>query len=401
MLGTGPGPRLDQAAAAPAVARLTSGRWPAASPTRTAWGVFARISGFGKRRLGFGFTLGWDAGCEVSRGTSYGNNEVASIAVTGPGVVKFTFFTTEAGYDFLTILGTAYSGSSMPGDIEIPAGTHEIVWRSDGSVTTGGWIFRLESGASAILSVEVPQGTSIPRTADSLLVLTASEGGEMATGITIPLVDYNPPTIVPVSVQCEDTDPSIGVYTGFCNVRRAEVEVGVVSYDIYWGMNASHPIPGSPALGRAVLDASATALVTAQIPSTPIHSSASHLVALAAGPGGVAPRGVGTPVLDNSGLSLNPSSLNVVTTPGSTTSNVITVTSSAAEDITLQAPYMLFFESTHCITVAVALAKSWRPFVSSCGVAGGHRLRGRFGTGRAPRSYRPKHGLIGSCGSQP
>ena len=282
-------------------------------------------------------------GCEVSRGTSYGNNEVASIAVTGPGMVKFTFFTTEAGYDFLTILGTAYSGSSMPGDIEIPAGTHEIVWRSDGSVTTGGWIFRLESGASAILSVEVPQGTSIPRTADSLLILTASEGGEMATGITTPLVDYNPPTIVPVSVQCEDLDPSIGVYTGFCNVRRAEVEVGVVSYDIYWGMNASHPIPGSPVLGRAVLNASATALFTALIPSTPIHSSASHLVALAAGPGGVAPRGVGTPVLDNSGLSLNPSSLNVVTTPGSTTSNVITVTSSAFEDITLQAPHIFFF----------------------------------------------------------
>ncbi|CAE7540363.1 unnamed protein product, partial [Symbiodinium sp. CCMP2456] len=302
---------------------------------------------------------------EVSRGTSYGNNEVASIAVTGPGMVKFTFFTTEAGYDFLTILGTAYSGSSMPGDIEIPAGTHEIVWRSDGSVTTGGWIFRLESGASAILSVEVPQGTSIPRTADSLLVLTASEGGEMATGITTALVDYNPPTIVPVSVQCEDIDPSIGVYTGFCNVRRAEVEVGVVSYDIYWGMNASHPMPGSPVLGRAFLNASATALVTAQVPSTPIHSSASHLVALAAGPGGVAPRGVGTPVLDNSGLSLNPSSLNVVTTPGSTTSNVITVTSSAAEDITLQVGIVFEDDSAQG-----ALPEAIAPSAASSGVAG-------------------------------
>ena len=37
----------------------------------------------------------------------------------------------------------AYAGSTMPADIAIPSGTSEIVWRSDGSVTTGGWIFRL------------------------------------------------------------------------------------------------------------------------------------------------------------------------------------------------------------------------------------------------------------------
>ena len=129
--------------------------------------------------------------------------------------------------------------------------------------------------------------TAIPSSADSLLVLTASEGGEMATGIFTSLVDYNPPSIVPLSLQCADTDPTIGVYSGFCTVRRPESEGGVTAYEIFWGRNATHTLPGASSLGRAELNASSGELVTAIIETTPINPAATHLVALAAGPGGV------------------------------------------------------------------------------------------------------------------
>ena len=182
----------------------------------------------------------------------------------------------------------------------------------------------------------------------------------MATGIFTSLADYNPPSIVPLSLQCADTDPTIGVYSGFCNVRRPESEGGVTAYEIFWGRNATHTLPGASSLGRAELNASSGELVTAIIETTSINPAATHLVALAAGPGGVedfkytadlskfrpgrifkprrkyveffpgpleisgvAPFGIGAPVMDNSGLTLNPGSLNVVATPGSTSSNSI------------------------------------------------------------------------------
>ena len=65
----------------------------------------------------------------------YGNYE--SCAILAPEKpLYFTRFDTEAGYDFLTFGGQAYSGSSGP-----PNGTTTpvIVWRSDASHTASGW----------------------------------------------------------------------------------------------------------------------------------------------------------------------------------------------------------------------------------------------------------------------
>ena len=134
---------------------------------------------------------------QVSRG-SYDNEEFANMAITGPGRLRFTLFITEENYDFLTVMGTPYSGSGQPSgppeEIYIPEGTHEITWRSDYSVTMSGWVFLYESASTSSLNIPVPR-SAIPAGATDLLIVSSSSGGEMAQGATTPLVDYNPPQV--------------------------------------------------------------------------------------------------------------------------------------------------------------------------------------------------------------
>ncbi|CAJ1364916.1 unnamed protein product [Effrenium voratum] len=301
------------------------------------------------------------AAYEVSRGTSYNNNEEAVIVITGPGLLRFTFFNTEAGYDFLQIMGTPYSGNQLPADIPIPASSHEIVWRSDGSVTTGGWVFQYEGTISEVLSIPVPQST-IPTGAVSLLAVTSGAGGEMDVGVTTPLEDYHPPMATPQSVQCQDQDTSIGVIQGTCTVRRAASEDGVTAYVVYWGMNATHAIEGVPMLGVVTLADSALS-VDVPIAQTAIHSGASHLLAFAAGPGGVAPQGVSTLLVDNAGLTLSPSSLDILGTPNSTVTGSVTINNAGTSGVTLNVE--LLFDTGSAEGSSSAAGSSSSPSSSS------------------------------------
>ena len=275
---------------------------------------------------------------QVNRGTSYSDNEHASIIVSGPGSVRFIFFNTEQNYDFITILGTGYSGNTAPNappeTISIPAGTHEITWRSDGSVTAGGWKFMYESLVSDDVAIEVPQ-SPIPAGATDLLVVSNASGGEMSSGVTTPLVDYNPPTVVAESIQCEDNDTSIGLIHGNCTITRATDETGVSAYEIFWG-NATHPL--STSLGRlALADVTGSSRSELVIPFAQFvaHPSATHLLAVAVGPGGAAPTGVSTVVVDNIGLTLSTVSVDVLGVQNSTTNETITVTSRSSAPVTL------------------------------------------------------------------
>merc|ERR1719195_91898 len=67
--------------------------------------------------------------------SSYGNNEACTISAY-QAAITVEAFNTESRYDFLTIGGTAYSGSSGP-----PSGTYsgDISWASDYSVVQSGW----------------------------------------------------------------------------------------------------------------------------------------------------------------------------------------------------------------------------------------------------------------------
>jgi len=79
-----------------------------------------------------------DGDCVQSKNhpSEYGNNEQCTIQLYGNFALTTEAFSTESGYDTLTIGGTQYSGSSGP-----PSGSYTgtILWASDYSVTRAGW----------------------------------------------------------------------------------------------------------------------------------------------------------------------------------------------------------------------------------------------------------------------
>ncbi|CAK9105808.1 unnamed protein product [Durusdinium trenchii] len=274
---------------------------------------------------------------QVSRG-SYDNEEFANMAITGPGRLRFTLFITEENYDFLTVMGTPYSGSGQPSgppeEIYIPEGTHEITWRSDYSVTMSGWVFLYESASTSSLNIPVPR-SAIPAGATDLLIVSSSSGGEMAQGATTPLVDYNPPQVVPESVECVDSDNSIGYLQGTCTVERASDESNVIAYEVFFGNVTGAPWVALGSLGRLAVTGLTGTSAVVTIPRVAVRPGASHLVAVAVGAGGIAARGASTALVDNIGLTLSPQSLDELGTPNSLHNVSIQLSNAASAATTL------------------------------------------------------------------
>merc|ERR1719454_718764 len=67
---------------------------------------------------------------------NYGNNQACSVQLWGDIPLRTEAFNTESGYDYLTVGGTPYSGSSGP-----PSGSYTgaMTWSSDYSVVRSGW----------------------------------------------------------------------------------------------------------------------------------------------------------------------------------------------------------------------------------------------------------------------
>lgn len=86
----------------------------------------------------FGSGCAEDGNCVQSKNHpgNYGNNEACTIELTGSVSVTVEAFMTESRYDFLTVGGQAYSGSSGPASGSY---TGTITWESDYSVTNKGW----------------------------------------------------------------------------------------------------------------------------------------------------------------------------------------------------------------------------------------------------------------------
>jgi len=84
---------------------------------------------------GAGCTMSGNCIQSNSHPGNYGNNEACTIQAQDVAI-SVDAFSTESRYDFLTMGGTAYSGTSGP-----PSGTYSgtISWSSDYSVTNSGW----------------------------------------------------------------------------------------------------------------------------------------------------------------------------------------------------------------------------------------------------------------------
>ena len=68
----------------------------------------------------------------------YLNDDACLITVLEGGTVSSTAFTTESGFDELTINGVAYSGVTGPVDVPVDA-NDKIEWVSDSQTKATGW----------------------------------------------------------------------------------------------------------------------------------------------------------------------------------------------------------------------------------------------------------------------
>ena len=95
-------------------------------------------------------------GCATDGAGDHGNNEYCTIRVAANGFLTATQFNTESGYDYVTIDGTRYQGSTGPSGVAVAAGSN-FTWHSDLSVTNAGWTICLSKMRSCDPTVDRPQ----------------------------------------------------------------------------------------------------------------------------------------------------------------------------------------------------------------------------------------------------
>jgi len=78
-------------------------------------------------------------GCVTDGAGDHGNGEACTVRVNTAGTLTATHFDTERRYDYVTIGGTRYEGSTGPSNVAVAAGS-TFSWRADGSVTNSGWV---------------------------------------------------------------------------------------------------------------------------------------------------------------------------------------------------------------------------------------------------------------------
>ena len=92
-------------------------------------------------------TSNYDNECDKYNGDYYENNEACDITYDDKyagSMLSATAFVTEYGYDKLTVNNEGtFEGTSGPSRVVLKA-NGGIRWRSDGSVTTSGWVLCME-----------------------------------------------------------------------------------------------------------------------------------------------------------------------------------------------------------------------------------------------------------------
>jgi hypothetical protein len=284
-----------------------------------------------------------DGAWEITRGTNgYEDDESATVEITGPSQLTFTFFSTEANYDIVELLGVDYSGEALPDPQEIPPGTHELKWRSDFSIQRSGWTFVL-TPLNREISIPIPGGT-MPNFSSQLLVLSAGTGGEMTVGPSTNVTDFSPPTVVARGLRFEDTNMGIGELGGTFIIYRTacDYEVGRVRrYSVYWA-TATGRIQGLAPVAELTLavatctDSEPPALMM-NISAVTLQQGATHFVVHAAGDNGEAVEGASVVVVDAHSLTFSPPEITVVSSAGANASlvDIVIANSQDTADLTL------------------------------------------------------------------
>lgn len=145
------------------------------------------------------------------------------------------------------------------------------------------------------LSYELPEDFSWPENATHFLVRTSNEGGEMAAGVSVKIIDLGVPTHSPTSLSFKDVEPLGGRISGTVEIDKADNESDLSHYSLYWGKNENELLVKTP---MAVLAKSGTKLSYLIPAGTIIPAGGTHLIVRSKNKDGEAPSGVSVLIED-------------------------------------------------------------------------------------------------------
>ena len=194
-----------------------------------------------------GFSEAGGAGTVLYEGTETGITvEVgvnAVVEVTLEGISDTTPDTTTADVPVNAAVSVSFTdldpdGGQLFGDVVIAKASDEsdvtsyvLYWGSEQNKSPITTFFATGSN----LTHTFAWNTAIPSGATHFLVFTANASGEMATGVSVLIVDLAVPVNAAVGVTFTDTDPDGGQVGGDVVITKASDESDVTSYVLYWG----------------------------------------------------------------------------------------------------------------------------------------------------------------------
>eukprot|EP00729_Bicosta_minor_P027485 gene27485-3519_t len=88
---------------------------------------------------------------------NYGSNQVCTITAPLLSKIEVISFTTESGYDWLTVNGDKYEGTSGPTNVVLTSA--QITWRSDGNTELSGWSICFSTATTTTITTTTATAT--------------------------------------------------------------------------------------------------------------------------------------------------------------------------------------------------------------------------------------------------
>ena len=136
---------------------------------------------------------------------------------------------------------------------------------------------------------------AIPAGANSILVFTNNNDGEMATGVSVPIKDLGVPVHPPISASFIDSNPVGGQLAGNITIDKASDETDVTHYVIYWGQNST--IKSNSNL-NAIAELSKDSQLSYKLNNVEKPTDATHFLVFSKNKDGAMATGVSVPIND-------------------------------------------------------------------------------------------------------
>lgn len=206
----------------------------------------------------------------------------------------------------LSFTDTDANGSEIAGNLTINAASDEsdithyvLYWGTNATTKQSSTPIATLAVTGGALTHAFSANTAIPSSpaASHLLVFTKNSSGEMATGVSLLIIDLGVPTHAAVNVSFTDTDTDGGELAGNISITKATDESDVTDYVLYWGTSATTKQSGTPitTLSATGINLTHNLAANTAIPTSP---TATHILVYTSNAEGEMATGVSVTIID-------------------------------------------------------------------------------------------------------